>query len=58
MRKTIVLAFAIAAFAVVTVITDFIRVDAGIAGNRQATANPVTQVQALGATPVRMFDAI
>jgi hypothetical protein len=57
MRKTIVLAFAIAAFAVVTVITDFIRVDAGING-KQAWANPVTQVQTSGANSVRMFDAI
>lgn len=57
MRKTIVLAFAIAAFAVVTVITDFIRADAGVNG-KQASANPVTQVQTSGATSVRMFDAI
>jgi len=57
MRKTIVLAFAIAAFAVVTVITDFIRDDAGAAGN-QASANPVTQVRTSGALSVRMFDAI
>ena len=55
MRKTIALAFAIAAFAVVTVITDFIRVDAGVTG-KQASA--VTQVQTSGATSVRMFDAI
>jgi len=57
MRKTIVLAFAIAAIAVVTVITDFIRDDAGAAGN-QASANPVTQVRTSGALSVRMFDAI
>lgn len=56
MRKTIVLAFAIAAFAVVTVITDFIRADAGVNGKQ--AANPVTQVQTSGALSVRMFDAI
>jgi hypothetical protein len=57
MRKTIVLALAIAAFAVVTVITDFVRVDADASG-RQMSASPATQVQTSGATSVRMFDAI
>jgi len=56
MRKSIVLAFAIAALAVVTVITDIIRADAG--SSKQASANSVTQVQTSGATSVRMFDAI
>jgi len=57
MRKSIVLAFAIAALAVVTVITDIIRADAGSSG-KQASAYSVTQVQTSGAPSVRMFDAI
>jgi len=56
MRKTIVLAFAIAALAVVTVITDFIRTDAG--SGKQAAANSDTQVHTSGALSVKMFDAI
>lgn len=56
MRKTIVLAFAIAAFAVVTVINDFVRANAGVNGNQ--VSNPVTQVQTSGAPSVRMSDAI
>ena len=57
MRKTIALAFAIAALAVVTVITDFTRADAASSG-KQASANSVTQVQTSDALSVRMFDAI
>lgn len=56
MRKTIVLAFAISAFAVVTVINDFIRANAG--ADRSQVSNPVTQVQTSGAPAVRMIDAI
>jgi hypothetical protein len=56
MRKTIVLAFAIAALAVVTVITDFIRADAG--SSKQAANSITQQVHSSGALSVKMFDAI
>jgi hypothetical protein len=57
MRKTTILAFATAVLAVVTVITDLIRADAGAISSRVA-ANPVVQVQTAGGLNAKSFNAI
>lgn len=55
MRKTTILAIATAVLAVVTVVTDLIRVDAGSLSGK-VSANPVVQVQTVGGLNVKNFD--
>jgi len=57
MRKATILAIATAVLAVVTVITDVIRVDTGSIGGKVAAA-PVVQVQTADGLNVQSFDAI
>jgi hypothetical protein len=56
MRKTTILALATAALAVVTVVTDLIRADAGVFSG--VSANSVSHVRTTGALKVENFDAI
>ncbi len=57
MRKTTILALATAALAVVTIVTDLIRADAG-AFSGKLSANQVSHVRTTGALKVSNFDAI
>jgi hypothetical protein len=56
MRKTTILAIAIAALAVVTVVTDLIRADASFGG--KVSLNSVSHVRTTGALKATNFDAI
>jgi hypothetical protein len=56
MRKTTILAVATAVLAIVTVVTDLIRADAGPTG--KVSANPAVQVQTAGGLTPKTFDAI
>lgn len=58
MRKTTILAIATAALAVVTVVTDLVRADAGAISSK-VSANPVVQqVQTVSSLNAERFDAI
>jgi hypothetical protein len=56
MRKTTILAIATAALAVVTVVSDLIRADAGFSG--KVSVNSVSHVRTTGALKATNFDAI
>jgi hypothetical protein len=56
MRKTTILAIATAALAVVTVVTDLVRTDAGFSGTW--SVNSVSHVRTTGALKATNFDAI
>ena len=56
MRKTTILAIATAALAVVTVVTDLIRADAGF--NGKVSVNSVSHLRTTGALKASNFDAI
>lgn len=56
MRKATILAIATAALAVVTVVTDLIRADAGLGG--KVSVNSVSHVRTTGALKATNFDAI
>jgi len=56
MRKTTILAIATAALAVVTVVTDLIRTDAGF--NGKVSVNSVSHVRTTGALKATNFNAI
>ena len=57
MRKITVLAFATAALAIVTIVTDLIRADAGSL-NGKVSVNQASHVRTTGALKVPNFDAI
>ena len=57
MRKTTILAIATAALAVVTVVTDLIRADAGSFSGK-VSVNSVSHVRTTGALKATNFDAI
>jgi hypothetical protein len=57
MRKITILAIATAALAVVTIVTDLIRADAGALSGR-VSANQTSHVRTTGALEVPNFDAI
>jgi hypothetical protein len=57
MRKTTILAIATAALAVVTIVTDLIRADAG-AFSGKVSVNPVSHVRTTGALKATNFNAI
>jgi hypothetical protein len=56
MRKTTLLAFVTAALALVTVVTNLVRADAGPTG--KASVTPVVQVHSAGSLKVNSFNAI
>ena len=58
MRKTTILAIATAVLAIVTVVTDLIRADAGPASSKVSAAPVVQQVLTLGGLNTKRFDAI
>lgn len=58
MRKTTVLAFATAALAIVTIVTDLIRGDAAQPAGRFMTDGQVLHVRTTGALKATSFDAI
>jgi len=57
MRKTTILAIATAALAIVTVVTDLIRADAGSLSGK-VSVNSVSHVRTTSALKVSNFDAI
>ena len=57
MRKTTILAIAVAALAVITVATDLIRTDAGSL-NGKVSVNSVSHVRTTSALKASNFDAI
>lgn len=57
MRKTTILALATAALAVITIVTDLIRADAGVFSGK-VSANSVSHVRTTGTLKAENFDAI
>ena len=57
MRKTTILAIATAALAVVTIVTDLIRADAGSLGGK-VSVNSVSHVRTTGTLKASNFDAL